>query len=336
MGTGVIQMKGFITIAGGKPVMYEGATAIIYEQTPEEEALMRWKQRQFLELEREIAVQWRQQVESIDLKAMAALFKEIHQTAGRPTKLEDIKALADTIIDGPDQEAVLRMGLVFTISDENWMNQIIARWQNLGRPKIRDYAPYFTHVVTVDLFFCLGMAASQIGSERKSNKVDIEYLYYLPFCMVFTSRDDLHVRSAPLFLRADQSFIHGDDLKADLKRLDEYYDALPEETKKQSIYSFAAYPPDDDSFLVTRLWKKHMRPPDGYVPKPSKFEGKTIYVPPAGSDPKEIMKALDDFEANAVPMDPGTQIDMDNAAAVQFRKFTLKTKGKWTRIPETA
>jgi hypothetical protein len=84
------------------------------------------------------------------------LFKEIHQTAGRPTKLEDIKALADTIIDGPDQEAVLRMGLVFTISDENWMNQIIARWQNLGRPKIRDYAPYFTHVVTVDLFFCLG------------------------------------------------------------------------------------------------------------------------------------------------------------------------------------
>jgi len=47
------------------------------------------------------------------------------------------------------------------------------------------------------------------------------------------------------------------------------------------------------------------------------------------------MKALDDFEANAVPMDPGTQIDMDNAAAVQFSKFILKTKGKWTRIPET-
>ena len=335
MGKAEIQMKGYITIGGGKPVMYEGAAGIVYKQSPEEEALMRWKQRDFLELEREIAVRWRRQVESIDLKAMAASFKGIHQAAGRPTKLEGIKALADSIIDGPDQEAVLRMGLVFTIGDENWSNQIIARWVSLGRPKIRDYAPYFTHVVTVDLFFCLGMAASQIGSERKSNKVDIAYLYYLPFCMVFTSRDDLHVRSAPLFLRADQSFVHGDDLKADLKRLDEYYDALPEETKRQSIYSFAAYPPDDDSFLVTRLWKKHMGRPDGYVPKPSKFEGKTIYVPPAGSDPKEIMKALDDFEANAVPIDPGTQIDMDNAAAVQFSKFILKTKGKWTRIPET-
>jgi hypothetical protein len=267
---------------------------------------------------------------------MAASFKGIHQAAGRPTKLEDIKALADTIIDGPDQEAVLRMGLAFTISDEGWGNQIVSRWQSLGQPKIREYAPYFTHVLTVNLFFCLGMAASQIGSARNSNMVDIAYLYYLPFCMVFTSRDDLHLRSVPLFLRADQSFVHGDDLKADLKRLDEYYDALPAETKKQSIYSFAAYPPDDDSYLVTQLWKKHMRPPNGYEQRAPKYEGKTLYVPPAGSDPKGIIKALDDFEANAVSLSPETPIDMDDAAVVQFSKFVMRTKGKWIRIPEAS
>jgi hypothetical protein len=334
MGKGEIVMEGYPVVGGGKPVMYEGATGIIYKQSPEEEAFNRWKHGEFLEVERGIAARWRQEVESLDLKAMAASFKGIHQAAGRPTRLEDIKALADAIIDGPDQEAVLRMGLAFTISDENWGNQIVVRWQSLGQPKIREYAPYFTHVLTVDLFFCLGMAASQIGSERKSNKVDIAYLYYLPFCMVFTSRDDLHVRSVPLFLRADQSFVHGDALKADLKRLDEYYDALPEETKKQSIYSFAAYPPNDDSYLVTQLWKKHLRPPEGYEQRPPKYEGKTIYVPPAGSDPKEIIKALDDFEANAVPLGPETPVAMDEAAVVQFSKFVMRTKGKWIRVPE--
>ena len=332
MGKGEIVMKGFPVVGGGKAVTYEGAKAIIYEQSAEEEALNRWKQGDFLDIERTIAVGWRNEVESLDLKAMSASFKGIHQAAGRPTKLEDIKALADRIIDGPDQEAVLRMGLAFTISDEGWANQMIARWVNLGRPKIRNYAPYLTHVLTVDLFFCLGMAASQIGTERKSNKVDIAYLYYLPFCMVFTSRDDLHVRSAPLFLRADQTFIYGDALKADLKRLDEYYDALPETVKKQSIYSFAAYPPNDNSFLVTQLWNKHLRPPEGYVPKPRSYDGKTIYVPPAGSDPKEIMKALDDFEANAVPLETRIPVSMDEAAAVQFSKFILRKKGKWTRI----
>ena len=130
---------------------------------------------------------------------MADSFKGIHESAGRPQELEDIRALADAIVDGPDQEAVLRLALELTIGYGDWGEQIMARWNSMGRPRVREFAPYLTHVLTVDLFFYLGMAASQIGSDRKSNKADIAYLYYLPFCMVFTSRDNLQVRSAPLF-----------------------------------------------------------------------------------------------------------------------------------------
>lgn len=165
--------------------------------------------------------------------------------------MTDIKLLADSIIDGPDQKAVLRLGLELTIGYGEWGDEILARWNAAGLPGIRIYAPYLTHILTVDLFFYLAMAASQVGSQRRSNMADMAYLYYLPFCMVLTSRDNLLVRTAPLFLRADQSFVHGDDLKADLKRLDLHYDALPEEEKKKGVYHFAAYPPDDDSFLVT-------------------------------------------------------------------------------------
>ena len=56
-------------------------------------------------------------------------------------------------------------------------------------------------------------------------------------------------------------------------------------------------------------------------------------MPPAGSDPKEIIKALDDFEADAVPLDPEMHIGMD-PAVVQFSKFVMRTKGKWIRVPE--
>ena len=330
MGKGEIKMIGFPIIAGGQAVTVEGATGVIYKQSPEQEALNRWQQGEFLEVERGMAKSWRRELESIDLKAMAASFKPIHERAGSPQELVDIKALADTIIDGPDQEAVLRLGLELTIGYGDWGEQIVGRWKSLGQPRIREYAPYLTHVLTVDLFFYLGMAASQVGSDRKSNKADIAYLYYLPFCMVFTSRDNLQIRSAPLFLRSDQSFVHGDDLK----RLDQYYDAFPEEEKKKGVYSFAPHPPNDKSFLVTQLWNKHMKPPDGYIPGPPKYEGKTIYVPPAGSDPKEIIKALDDFEANAVPLGPDTPISLDEAAIVQFSQFIRRKKGKWIRIPE--
>jgi hypothetical protein len=332
-GKSAVPMVGFAIIAGGRAVKYEGATGIIYEPSPELEALSRWQQGEFLEVERGMAKEWRQQLAAIDLKSMAASFKPIYEKAGSPQDLADIRALADSIIDGPDQEAVLRLGVELTIGYGEWGDQIFERWKSLGRPPVRDYAPYLTHILTVDLFFYLGMAASQIGSDRQSNKADIAYLYYLPFCMVFTSRDNLQVRLAPLFLRADQSFVHADDLKADLKRLDQHYDAFPEEEKQKGVYSFAAYPPNDDSFLVTRLWEKHMKPPEGYVPSAAKYEGPTLHIPPAGSDPEEIIKALKDFEENAIPLSPEIPIEPDEAAVVQFSKFIRRQKGKWIRIP---
>lgn len=74
------------------------------------------------------------------------------------------------------------------------------RWRANGSPPIVDFSPYTAHLLLVDLFFCIGLGADLIGRERPTNKIDIAYLYYLPFCMAFTSRDKLHERTAPLFL----------------------------------------------------------------------------------------------------------------------------------------
>ena len=46
-----------------------------------------------------------------------------------------------------------------------------------------------------------------------------------------------------------QQFVHGDDLKADLKNLDELYLQLPKETLEKGLYSFAPAPPDDSRYL---------------------------------------------------------------------------------------
>ena len=85
------------------------------------------------------------------------------------------------------------------------------------------------------------------------------YLYYLPFAMVFVSGDRLHRRTAPLFLRPDQSYIDAHELKAALRELDQHYDRLPEEIKQLGVLQFASYPPPDIDNAVTRLWDKHMR-----------------------------------------------------------------------------
>ena len=71
--------------------------------------------------------------------------------------------------------------------------------------------------------------------------------------------DKLHSDIIPFFLRENQTYVSGTELKADLANLDRHYDALPDDVKKRGVMSFAFYPPDEP-FLVTQLWDKHMSP----------------------------------------------------------------------------
>jgi hypothetical protein len=78
---------------------------------------------------------------------------------------------------------------------------------------------------------------------KSTHQVDLAYLYYLPFCIVFTSKDRFHAQIVPLFLDPFQTFVNGEDLKADLKKLDERYSALPKSELRKGLMGFATYPP---------------------------------------------------------------------------------------------
>ena len=119
-----------------------------------------------------------------------------------------------------------------------------------------DYAPYTAFVLEVEVFFQVALASDLISKERASNRLDIAYLFYLPFCMMFVSSDRLHQRTAPLFLRPDQEFVWGPDLKTSLDELNEYYLGLPEGTKQEGLYSFADSPPRIGNQAVYNLWDR--------------------------------------------------------------------------------
>jgi hypothetical protein len=87
--------------------------------------------------------------------------------------------------------------------------------------------------------------------------VDIAYLYYLPFCTLFTSSDKLHRQCAPLFMRSNQEFVWGLDLKADLRTLNAHFSALPVEVKQQGIYKFANRLPIESQGLIRKLFERH-------------------------------------------------------------------------------
>lgn len=52
--------------------------------------------------------------------------------------------------------------------------------------------------------------------------------------------------------------MNGIEIKNDLKKLNERYSGLDESQLKTGLTTFARYPSDEATFLVTRLWDKHV------------------------------------------------------------------------------
>jgi hypothetical protein len=246
-------------VPGGNPVKTrDGRRAVVYDSPPEAVALSRWQEHDFLDVERRFAKAWRDALSGIDLDALFRQGREIIKRVGRPKDLLAAKVAAGELLRKPGSRYVA--DALASHQPEDLGRAVVERWRANGSAPIKEFAPYTAHLLLVDLFFCIGLGADLIGRERPTNKIDIAYLYYLPFCMAFTSRDKLHERTAPLFLDKDQAFIRGDDLKDDLAKLDAHYSQLSDDEKLRGVMSFAHYPPVDGDFLVSKMWDKLMRP----------------------------------------------------------------------------
>lgn len=325
-GQGKLDMEyGRPHIGGGRFVELAGQTGAFFEASPEEEALKRWQEHKFLELERSFARYWRVGLSNINLEEIYAQYQQSFTGRPRPKTLEGVKEMADKIINSPDQEQVLAMGLSSLGITPKFKEEIVARWQKEGCQPVKVFAPYFTHVITVDLVFHIGIGVDLIGRGRPSHRADIAYLYYLPFCMVFSSNDKLHKSLVPLFLRSNQSFVPGDELKEDLGKLDTHYDALPDETKVRGLYYFANSPPHDTSFLTTRLWDKHMsstwRERGGREPQPNS---------PIG---KELHNKLRELEKKAKEEGATTPSWKGESDQMVIKRMVSGKRGRWTRFP---
>jgi hypothetical protein len=164
-----------------------------------------------------------------------------------------------------------------------------------------------------------------IGRERPSNKIDISYLYYLPFCKVFTSRDRLHERTAPLFLDEKQVFVRGDDLKADLANLDAHYSLISDEEKLKDLMSFARYPPVDGDFLVSKLWDKLMNP---------EWRERTTRPPEIISKETEAKIITEMNKIADAPLLRGEPpVSLENPGAMVVNRRVPAYRGKWRMVP---
>jgi hypothetical protein len=319
-------IDGRVPIPGGRHVKSGERRGIVFDQSPEALAFIRWQRGEFLALERLYASGFRRALSTLDLTAQRDILHSFGIDQKIVKSLADAKAIAAEIANGEDK-AFQRLRMLVTLFDvpAHLHETILRRWNETGRLPLSKFAPYAAYAMTVELFFQLALAnANLISTEKPSNRMDIAYLFYLPFSQVFVSNDKLHQKCAPLFLREDQEFVWGIDLKADLARMNAQYLTLPESERERGVMAFAHLPPKTGDFLTAQIYDrfgKHWR--EGSYEVSLDDEARKAVA-------DDIFSLIESTETTPVPDDPDDPIFHVRTLA----RSVYKRKGSWWQLPK--
>jgi len=248
-------MDGRPIVPGGINKIVDGEESVVFKEAPEVEAFKRWQDEDFNNLEINFAKKWRDKIKSLTTTDIIETINKLNINCDKVKNLAQAKFVAEKYLnEQTNNNGVFIMLQKLLRLTENEFMAITKRWIEMGRPLLKDFAPYVYFLLSIELFYYISIKANLVSPKLEKNRVDILYLYYLPFCMLFVSSDKFHKNCAPLFLRDDQKFTWGLDLKKDLANIDSYYDKFSEDQKAKGLYSFAPRPPKDSEFLVSKLW----------------------------------------------------------------------------------
>lgn len=243
-------------LLGGKNVVDStGRKGTFFEEDPEQIALRRWVAGDFTEAEQALSEKWRLSTRAIDLEAWKR--RELFPCVD---SLKDIPAVADEICNNPSFQLENLQFLLLEVGIEPEVEtKIFVRWMSKGMPPLREFAPFAYYCSRVFVSFYAAISNNLVGT-KSTNRIDLEYLMYLPFCRVFTSSDNFHKKFAPLFLTEEQAFADGHQLKRDIGRIRDWWLHLSDRERADYRRKFGDYPPELKDSITLEMWKRYCRP----------------------------------------------------------------------------
>lgn len=237
-------------------VSESGMKGFIIDESEEEKSIYKWREGNFTEADHELSALWRVTTTQEDL--LERLKKSLKSDVSpKFSDFQELHKYVCEVLDAPLIQESLLINLLENYDIDAYSGvQIFGRWNQLGKPLIKEFAPYAFHCLRVDTLFLFGLTSDLIGT-RPTNRVDLEYVYYLPFGHLFTSNDKVHKNLVPLLLRKDQKFITGPDLKQDLKNIVEFVNNLEIDERRE----YKNVPPIIESSFTFQLWKEFFNYP---------------------------------------------------------------------------
>lgn len=253
-----IAMNGVPVVAGGKNVVSDqGKRGMIIEKSEADNALIRWQSGAFLEAETLLAANWRHVTKSIDLEKMQRQLRKEYSGRLNLTSISSASEFVDDVMASASPDILIEWFLDDADIGPEELRREIVQVARSCTFSLESELPFTAYCLRTALIFHFCLAFKLIGT-RPTNRVDLEYFYYSPFCWAFSSGDNLHRDLAPYVLRHGQTFIPREAIKADLKSLALWWGSLNEEEKKAE--SSRVGPPESAESPTFQLWTNRMKP----------------------------------------------------------------------------
>lgn len=320
----LVEMEGRVIRDGGiEKIDSDGNIGIHYDHSSEEMALSRWHKKEYSDVERSFSHAWRTSLSRLSFDRVLGIIKNVVPPDLVLAKPDDVYRFVDGYMYTNQKELLY---LVFELLGlpEGYYPKVLGRWNKNSDQVFTDFAPYAAYVLKVDLFFYVCMLRGFESTGRPNHKIDLAYLYYLPFCNVFVSSDRLHGRLAPFFLRKDQQYIDGVQFKSGLSQLNEYYSQFADQIAERGFMNFASQPPKDLDNEVSKIWDKSF--PNWRKSNPDKESA----IDP--EEEKKLIEHLNRVEKDSkivrrnTPSDSVHHVVMTHNVPVQ--------KGRWRILPK--
>jgi len=247
----IIETETFTTSAGEASIVVE---------TAENEQLLRWRLQQFTESDSKAAAEWREVLASVNLEKTRENLKRSNPDLPPVKSLNELGRFVDILLASGDQNLLLQMCLEDAQLDGTIKSEIMERWDKVKPAKLSNFAPYAFFCFRIRMLFHFGLI-NNLVTTKASNTADILYLYYVPFCKVFCSNDNIHVDLQRFVLRADQRFIRFGELRNDLDAISFFWDSLTQNERHLWLGVYGDWPPKNIRSFTFQRWNETMATP---------------------------------------------------------------------------
>ncbi len=252
-------LRGYEVVMNYRPIIApttistldDGHAAAYIDETSFCEMIYRWQRDDFSKQDENIANIWKGIKDNSKADNGIQFLQANHIIIPTSTSIDELNTEVNKLLQNDNMQSVF-LDMFLSYQDvEPPLKHLIKNRLKQHPYSLSKVAPYAFYCLKVLVLFLGAYNFDLLPEKKTDDQIDLEYLFYLPFCHVFSSNDKFHRTLAPPLMRNNQLFLPGEDLKKGIQEIE----SLPAHKETMNA-KCVPIPPMPKESIIREVWLK--------------------------------------------------------------------------------